>query len=76
MRDLAAEPPREAAEVPADLQRCEIALVNKNSFVLIGTSYDYLLMDVFFLQAILLFGITGTRGTGFRIQFFRSFQVR
>ncbi|MFN3436555.1 MAG: hypothetical protein ACK41V_02570 [Acidovorax sp.] len=68
MRELAAELPPEAAEVQADLHREEIALADKNSFVLIGTIYDNLLMDVFFLGADLSFGVTGTRGVWFWIQ--------
>ena len=75
MRDLAAELPPEAAEVQADLHREEIALAGKNSFVLIGTIYDNLLMDVFLLCVNWLFGITGTRGIGFWIQAAGAFQA-
>ena len=75
MRDLAAELPPEAAEVQADLHREEIALANKNSFVLIGTIYDNLLVDVFFLGVNWLFGVTGTRGIGFWIQAAGVFQA-
>ena len=68
MGDLAAELPPEAAEVQADLHREEIALADKNSFVLIGTIYGNALVDVFFLGANWLFGVTGTSGAGFWIQ--------
>ena len=48
MRDLAAELPRVAAEVQADLLRHEIALVAKNSCVLIVKTYDNMFLDVYF----------------------------
>ncbi len=47
MRDLAAEPLREAAETKAALPRREIALAHKNSDVLIVTIYDNPLPDVY-----------------------------
>lgn len=75
MRDLAAEPPPEAAEVQADLRREEVALGAKNSGVLIGTIYDNLLMDVFLLCANWMFGVTGTCGIWFWIQAAGAFQV-
>lgn len=75
MRDLAAELLPEAAEVQADLYREEIALADKNSFVLIGTIYDNLLLDVFLLCANWLFGVTGTCGIGFWIQAAGAFQA-
>lgn len=75
MRDLAAELPPEAAEVQADLYREEITLADKNNFVLIGTIYDNLLMDVFFLCVNWLSGVTGTCSAGFWIQAAGVFQA-
>lgn len=75
MRDLAAELPPEVAEVQADLYREEIALADKNNFVLIGTIYDNLLLDVFFLGVNWLSGVTGTCGAGFWIQAAGVFQA-
>lgn len=68
MRNLAAELPAEAAELQADLQRAEIALADKNSFVLIGAIYENLLANVFFLDVNLSFGVSGTQSAGFWIQ--------
>jgi len=75
MRDLAAEPPRVAAEVQEGLLRQEPALVAKNNCVLIVKIYDNLLLNVYFLRVSGLPDITGTQRAAFWIQAPGVFQV-